>query len=95
MAWLRTHAPKSMWAPTLEVVCIPRTEEFSLIVNGYFQSSRKYYSAFLTVMDKWHLSRIRARLIALFQNLETSPEQVLANLPVGDRTFSDFHKFVR
>ncbi|KWV54184.1 hypothetical protein AS026_02650 [Rhizobium altiplani] len=84
-----------MWAPAFEVICIPRPEEFSLIVDGYFQPTREYNSAFLAVMDKGHFSRIRPRLIALLEDLEISPEQVLANLFVGDRTLTDFHKFVR
>src|SRR3954470_5626992 len=74
-----------MRTPALEVVGIPGIENAALVLDGDFELSRNHDAAFFAVMDEVNASGVAAGFIALLQDLQAATEQIVADLPIGDR----------
>src|SRR5690606_22832054 len=76
-------------AAAFEIVGIARTQDTALGADGHLQASADDDAALLALMHQRHAPRICTGLVALFQNLQRAPDQVLADLPIGDAALSD------
>lgn len=68
------HASESVGPPALEIVCVSRSENFSLIVDSHLESARQHDPSFFSIVRKRNLSGIRARRVTLLQYLEIAPK---------------------
>lgn len=73
---------------TFEIVGIAWPKDPPLVVNSDLQASGQDDPTFLAVVHKRNLAGIRPWLIALLQNLKAAAEQVVADLPIRDRSLS-------
>jgi hypothetical protein len=69
-----------MRAAAVEVIGVAGPEHLSLPIDSHLETSADDDSALLSIMDEQNAPRIRARCIALLENLQGAPDEVLADL---------------
>ena len=94
VAWHRADATEPVGAAAFEIIGIPRSKDPALIIDCDLQPPGQDNPAFLAVMHQRHFSSVCAGLIAFLQDLKAAAEQVIADLPVGNRPLADLDQFV-
>src|SRR6266702_2383617 len=83
-----------MRPPALEIIGVAGSEDAAFAVHGYFQPARENDAAFFAVVNQRNAPGVAAGLITLFQYLQRTAEQIVADLAIGDRPFADLAQLV-
>ena len=78
----------------LKIISVSWAENASLIVDGNFKASAQNDASLFPFVNKWNLTRVCARLIALRQNLQTASKEIFSNLAIGDLALSNLYQLL-
>jgi hypothetical protein len=83
-----------MRSPAFEIISVPRPQDPPLALDRDLQPSAQDDAALLALVREGNLAGICARFVAFLQDLERAPEQVVADLAVGNLALSDLDQFI-
>src|SRR5215218_2640003 len=78
----------------LEIIGIAGPKDAALALDRHLEPAAENDAALLAIVDQRGTAGVAARFVAFFQDLQRAPEQVLADLPIGDQPLADLGQFV-